>query len=268
MTADRTLPALATFAAPAIKLTAKIEDYCITTLGLEKGKAYALYQEHGTCLKGLLEEGILDESGVDAFLEVRARVVFSNRTKAEHWHGPCSPAPRARWRARTRERRPQTGLSLSFGRAAHPASRRGPRASLTHTSWSCLGRRFVAASRAAGWVRRRGGEAVHDIDLSDIAPDPELRALLLRVRAPRWVFTASVASHARRCLERLGVADLFGEVAVLRDAKSTTATATASPLLSRRSNGAAAALGLAVASRARRTRSRSLARPFSRCGCG
>jgi hypothetical protein len=36
-----------------------------------------------------------------------------------------------------------------------------------------------------------------------------LRELLLNIDRPRWVFTASVAHHARRCLEALGIADLF-----------------------------------------------------------
>lgn len=52
-------------------------------------------------------------------------------------------------------------------------------------------------------------EACHDVPLSSIHPDPELRSMLLRIKRPRWVFTASVASHARRCLEALGIADLF-----------------------------------------------------------
>ena len=52
-------------------------------------------------------------------------------------------------------------------------------------------------------------QKVHDIPLDDIQPDPVLRDMLLRIDRPRWVFTASVASHAQRCLERLGIADLF-----------------------------------------------------------
>mmetsp|Transcript_28571 Transcript_28571/g.58404 ORF Transcript_28571/g.58404 Transcript_28571/m.58404 type:complete len:556 (+) Transcript_28571:130-1797(+) len=101
-------------------LTAKIEHYCRDHLSLPEGKAYELYKKHGTCLRGLLEEGLIADSGVDAFLE-----------------------------------------------------------------------------------------AVHDIPLHDIHPSPELRALLLRTPFPRWVFTASVASHAKRCLQRLGIDDLF-----------------------------------------------------------
>mmetsp|Transcript_41505 Transcript_41505/g.56593 ORF Transcript_41505/g.56593 Transcript_41505/m.56593 type:complete len:232 (-) Transcript_41505:489-1184(-) len=106
----------------ANKLTEKIEKYCTEELGLAPGVPYALYKQHGTCLKGLIEEGILADTdcAVNSFLE-----------------------------------------------------------------------------------------AVHDISLDDIRPDPELRAMLLRIDKPRWVFTASVASHAQRCLEALAIDDLF-----------------------------------------------------------
>jgi hypothetical protein len=33
--------------------------------------------------------------------------------------------------------------------------------------------------------------------------------MLLRVSLPRWVFTASVESHAKRCLAALGIDDVF-----------------------------------------------------------
>merc|ERR1719210_2648284 len=91
-------------------------------MSLPPGKAYQLYKQHGTCLKGLLMEGIIEDTpeAIDGFLL-----------------------------------------------------------------------------------------ACHDIPLASIKPDPVLRALLLRIRQPRWVFTASVASHAQRCLEALGIDDLF-----------------------------------------------------------
>jgi putative hydrolase of the HAD superfamily/pyrimidine and pyridine-specific 5'-nucleotidase len=40
-------------------------------LKLPPGKAYELYKLHGTCLKGLLEEGIIENSElvIDAFLD-------------------------------------------------------------------------------------------------------------------------------------------------------------------------------------------------------
>ncbi|KAG7361284.1 NUDIX family hydrolase [Nitzschia inconspicua] len=54
----------------AEKLTAKIEQWCVEKLGLPKGKAYELYKEHGTALRGLLAEGHIDDSpeSIDGFL--------------------------------------------------------------------------------------------------------------------------------------------------------------------------------------------------------
>eukprot|EP00327_Prymnesium_parvum_P006197 CAMPEP_0182814756 /NCGR_PEP_ID=MMETSP0006_2-20121128/10025_1 /TAXON_ID=97485 /ORGANISM="Prymnesium parvum, Strain Texoma1" /LENGTH=225 /DNA_ID=CAMNT_0024940905 /DNA_START=214 /DNA_END=891 /DNA_ORIENTATION=+ len=106
--------------ATAEKITKSIAA-CTAKLGVSPEKAYELYKTHGTCLKGLLKEGLLEkEKGVDEFL--------------------------------------------------HQA---------------------------------------HQIDYSDIAPDPELAAILKRITKPRiWVFTASTREHALRCMERLGLADL------------------------------------------------------------
>mmetsp|Transcript_110528 Transcript_110528/g.293623 ORF Transcript_110528/g.293623 Transcript_110528/m.293623 type:complete len:238 (-) Transcript_110528:78-791(-) len=50
---------------------------------------------------------------------------------------------------------------------------------------------------------------VHDVPLDDIEPDAKLRDLLGTVPYPRWIFTASCKEHAGRCLDRLGIADLF-----------------------------------------------------------
>lgn len=54
---------------------------------------------------------------------------------------------------------------------------------------------------------------VHDIEL-DLAPDPALRQMLLRMdpSIPRYVFTASVRHHAERCLRALGIEDLFVDI--------------------------------------------------------
>ncbi|CAE7366647.1 unnamed protein product [Symbiodinium natans] len=51
---------------------------------------------------------------------------------------------------------------------------------------------------------------VHDIDYSDIHEDPVLDAVLARLRRDWsvWVFTASTAEHAERCLQRLGLRSL------------------------------------------------------------
>lgn len=47
----------------------------------------------------------------------------------------------------------------------------------------------------------------------DIAADPELDALLRRLRTRRLIFTASVVPHARNCLRCLGVpADRFERI--------------------------------------------------------
>ena len=92
-------------------LTARIDQFCVSELNLPTGRAYELYKEYGTCLKGLTEEKIMpaSEEAIDRFLEY------------------C-----------------------------------------------------------------------HDVPLTDITPDPELRAMILRIKLPRWIFTASVASHAKR----------------------------------------------------------------------
>src|SRR5580692_4590774 len=53
---------------------------------------------------------------------------------------------------------------------------------------------------------------VHDIDLSDLAPDPALRDALTRLPGRRFVFTNGCRNHAGRILERLQLADLFEQV--------------------------------------------------------
>lgn len=53
---------------------------------------------------------------------------------------------------------------------------------------------------------------VHDIGVKDlIKRDEQLREILLQIdpALPKYIFTASVAHHAQRCLEALGIADLF-----------------------------------------------------------
>merc|ERR1711918_249515 len=104
------------------RLTEKIANYCEVELGLAKGRPYELYKQYGTCLRGLMEEKIIEDSeeAIATFLE-----------------------------------------------------------------------------------------AVHDISYEEISPDPELRAMLLRVNITRWVFTASVEGHCRRCLAALGIEDVF-----------------------------------------------------------
>lgn len=56
---------------------------------------------------------------------------------------------------------------------------------------------------------------VHDIPVHQLLqPDEELREMLLRIEPtiPKYIFTASVKDHAVRCLEALGIADLFSGI--------------------------------------------------------
>ena len=51
---------------------------------------------------------------------------------------------------------------------------------------------------------------VHDLPLERyLTPDPALREALLRLAAPRWIFTNSDAAHARRVLRFLRLEDCF-----------------------------------------------------------
>lgn len=105
--------------ATARKITDSIAAYT-AKLGVSKEKAYSLYQTYGTCIKGLLTEGTLDEAGAEDFLR-----------------------------------------------------------------------------------------EVHLISYDDIKPDPALRSVLAAIAVSNmWVFTASTSEHARRCLDRIGLADL------------------------------------------------------------
>lgn len=52
-------------------------------------------------------------------------------------------------------------------------------------------------------------EKVHEVNLDDVHPDPELRSMLLAIPRRRWVFTAATRDHAVRCLQRMGVEDCF-----------------------------------------------------------
>ena len=53
---------------------------------------------------------------------------------------------------------------------------------------------------------------VHDIDLSELHPDPALIAALTRLPGRRFVFTNGCRNHAMRILERLALADMFDQV--------------------------------------------------------
>lgn len=51
---------------------------------------------------------------------------------------------------------------------------------------------------------------VHDLPLHHyLAPDPQLRRMLLEIPHHCWIFTNSDAAHARRVMEILGISDCF-----------------------------------------------------------
>jgi putative hydrolase of the HAD superfamily len=55
---------------------------------------------------------------------------------------------------------------------------------------------------------------VHDLPLEKfLAPDPELRELLLGLPQSKWIFTNADAAHSRRVLQVLQLADLFDGIA-------------------------------------------------------
>ena len=53
---------------------------------------------------------------------------------------------------------------------------------------------------------------VHDIDLSMLAPDPEMQTALKRLPGRKFVFTNGCTNHAGRVLDRLGLAAQFEDV--------------------------------------------------------
>ncbi|MCS7060004.1 MAG: pyrimidine 5'-nucleotidase [Anaerolineae bacterium] len=57
---------------------------------------------------------------------------------------------------------------------------------------------------------------VHDIPLDHVTPDPELRAMLLRLPLRRVVLTNSNSEHANRLLDHLHIADCFEQVIDIR----------------------------------------------------
>ena len=53
---------------------------------------------------------------------------------------------------------------------------------------------------------------VHDIDLSDLGPDPDLHSAVARLPGRRFVFTNGCRNHAARILDSLKLGDLFDEI--------------------------------------------------------
>jgi pyrimidine 5'-nucleotidase len=125
-------------------LTRKIEDWCVNQAGLQPGQAYELYKQYGTALKGLLQEGYLENNAtaIDNYLQ-----------------------------------------------------------------------------------------QVHDIHVEQyIARDDVLRTMILRMdpTIPRYIFTASVREHAQRCLQALGIDDLFHGIIDVKDCQLETKHSTKS----------------------------------------
>jgi putative hydrolase of the HAD superfamily len=58
---------------------------------------------------------------------------------------------------------------------------------------------------------------VHDVPLQAyLQPDPSLRAVLLSLHQPRWIFTNSDDQHAQRVLNILGLSDCFTGIIDIR----------------------------------------------------
>ena len=64
--------------------------------------------------------------------------------------------------------------------------------------------------------------AVHNVPLEEIARDPALREMFLRMDVKRYIFTASTREHAMRCLRRVGIDDLFDGIIDCRDVNLVT----------------------------------------------
>lgn len=59
---------------------------------------------------------------------------------------------------------------------------------------------------------------VHDIDVSDVAPDPELAALLKALPGRKFVFTNGGGGHAARMVAQIGLGDCFDGLFDISDA--------------------------------------------------
>lgn len=58
---------------------------------------------------------------------------------------------------------------------------------------------------------------VHDLAVEEVLhPDAELRAMLLSLPQPKWIFTNADANHARRVLSSIGVEDCFQGIIDIR----------------------------------------------------
>jgi len=56
--------------------------------------------------------------------------------------------------------------------------------------------------------------AVHNVQYHSLSRDEELRQMLMRLdpQVPKYIFTASARHHAERCLDKLGIRDMFCDI--------------------------------------------------------
>jgi putative hydrolase of the HAD superfamily/pyrimidine and pyridine-specific 5'-nucleotidase len=63
--------------ATAQKITASIATYT-ARLGVSQERAYSLYKQYGTCLRGMMAEGLVDAVGVEEFLHEVHQIDYSD----------------------------------------------------------------------------------------------------------------------------------------------------------------------------------------------
>lgn len=64
-------------------------------------------------------------------------------------------------------------------------------------------------------------EAVHDVPLDGVEPNPRLAEQLMRLPGRRYVFTNGARGYAHRVLDRIGIADCFDGVFAIEDGDLT-----------------------------------------------
>ncbi|MEM8788556.1 MAG: pyrimidine 5'-nucleotidase [Pseudomonadota bacterium] len=102
----------------------------------------------------------------------------------------------------------QNALGLDAQRAAD----------LRHRYWLTHGTTLAGLTQNHGIAPEAFLHEVHDIDLSDIGPDPALTAGLAALPGRRVVFTNGSRAHAHRVTRARGIADLFDAVYGIEDA--------------------------------------------------
>eukprot|EP00927_Polykrikos_kofoidii_P050945 TRINITY_DN44776_c0_g1_i1.p1 TRINITY_DN44776_c0_g1~~TRINITY_DN44776_c0_g1_i1.p1 ORF type:complete len:288 (+),score=44.44 TRINITY_DN44776_c0_g1_i1:3-866(+) len=83
--------------ATAKLLTAKINDYCVSTLGLPDGKAYELFKKYGTALRGLVEEKLIKDEEIDMFLDEVHDISLDDIERDDKLRDLLISIPHERW---------------------------------------------------------------------------------------------------------------------------------------------------------------------------